>query len=133
VKILPRIARLLLVLWAGSLWSLLWVAAVLFHLLNDRHLAGSLAARFFQIETYLGLAVAALALVLPGRTRYFWAYFAAALLSVNEWILKRVMHAAQVHGTAAGLSFGAWHGVSALLYVIACLAVLVLVWNEDFR
>jgi len=133
VKILPRIARLLLVLWAGSLWSLLWVAAVLFHLLNDRHLAGSLAARFFQIETYLGLAVAALALVLPGRTRYFWAYFAAALLAVNEWILKRVMHAAQVHGTAAGLSFGAWHGVSALLYVIACLAVLVLVWNEDFR
>lgn len=133
MKILPRIARLLLVLWAGSLWSLLWVAAVLFHLLNDRHLAGSLAARFFQIETYLGLAVAALALVLPGRTRYFWAYFAAALLAVNEWILKRVMHAAQVHGTAAGLSFGAWHGVSALLYVIACLAVLVLVWNEDFR
>jgi hypothetical protein len=52
---------------------------------------------------------------------------------MNEWILKRVMHAAQVHGTAAGLTFGAWHGVSALLYVIACLAVLVLVWNEDFR
>jgi len=133
VKILPRISRLLLVLWAGSLWSLLWVTAILFRLLSDRHLAGSLAARFFQIETYLGLAVAALALVLPGRTRYFWAYFAAALLAMNEWILKRVMHAAQVHGTAAGLSFGAWHGVSALLYVIACLAVLVLVWNEDFR
>jgi hypothetical protein len=133
VKILPRIFRLLLVLWAGSLWSLLWVTAVLFQGLSDRHLAGSLAARFFQIETYLGLAVAALALVVPGRTRYVWAYFAAALLATNEWILKRVMHAAQVHGTAAGLSFGAWHGVSALLYVIACLAVLVLVWNEDFR
>ena len=133
MKILPRISRLLLVLWAGSLWSLLWVTAVLFQLLNDRHLAGSLAARFFQIETYLGLAFAALALILPGRTRYFWAYFAAALLAMNEWILKRVMHAAQVHGTAAGLTFGAWHGVSALLYVIACLAVLVLVWNEDFR
>jgi Domain of unknown function (DUF4149) len=133
VKILPRISRLLLVLWAGSLWSLLWVAAVLFRLQSDRHLAGVLAARLFQIETYLGLAAAALVLVLPGRTRYFWAYFAAALLAMNEWILKRVMHAAQVHGTAAGLSFGAWHGVSALLYVIACLAVLVLVWNEDFR
>jgi hypothetical protein len=133
VKILPRISRLLLVLWAGSLWSLLWVTAVLFHLQSDRHLAGLLAARLFQIETYLGLAAAALGVLLPGRGRYVWAYFAAALLAVNEWVLKRVMHAAQVHGTAAGLSFGAWHGVSALLYVIACLAVLVLVWNEDFR
>ncbi len=122
-----------MVLWAGSLWSLLWVAAVLFHAQTDRHLAGVLAARLFQIETYLGLAAAALALVLPGRSRYFWAYFAAAVLAINEWILKRAMHAARFEGTAAGLSFGAWHGVSALLYVIACVAVLVLVWKEDFR
>jgi hypothetical protein len=26
---------------------------------------------------------------------------AAALLAMNEWILKRVMHLAQTHGTAA--------------------------------
>jgi len=123
----------LMVLWAGSLWSLLWIVAVLFHAQSDRHLAGLLAARFFQIETYLGLGVAALAILLPGRTRFFWAYFAAALLAVNEWILKRVMHLAQTHGTAAGLSFGAWHGVSAVLYLMACIAVLILVWKEDFR
>jgi len=122
-----------MVLWAGSLWSLLWVAAVLFRAQSDRHLAGLLAARFFQIETYLGLGVAALAILLPGRSRYFWAYFAAALLAMNEWILKRVMHLAQTHGTAAGLSFGAWHGVSAVLYLMACVAVLILVWKEDFR
>ena len=122
-----------MVLWAGSLWSLLWVAAVLFRAQSDRHLAGLLAARFFQIETYLGLGVVALAILLPGRSRYFWAYFAAALLAMNEWILKRVMHLAQTHGTAAGLSFGAWHGVSAVLYLMACVAVLILVWKEDFR
>lgn len=133
MKILPRISRLLLVLWAGSLWSLLWVTAVLFQLQSDRHLAGVLAARLFQIETYLGLAAAALALVLPGRTRYYWGYFAAALLAINEWILKRTLHLAQAHGTAAGLSFGAWHGVSAALYLVACVAVLALVWKEDFR
>ena len=124
---------MLMVLWAGSLWSLLWVVAVLFHAQSDRHLAGLLAARYFQIETYLGLGVAALAILLPGRSRYFWAYFAAALLAMNEWILKRVMHLAQTHGTAAGLSFGAWHGVSAVLYLMACVAVLILVWKEDFR
>jgi hypothetical protein len=133
VKTLPRIFRLLLVLWAGSLWSLLWVAAILFNLQSDRHLAGVIAARLFGIETYLGLGVAALAILLPGRTRYYWAYFAVAVLAMNEWILKRVMSLAQAHGTAAGLGFGAWHGVSAVLYLIACVAVLVLVWKEDFR
>ena len=122
-----------MVLWAGSLWSLLWVAATLFNLQSDRHLAGLMAARLFQIETYLGLGVAALAIVLPGRTRYYWVYFAVAVLAMNEWILKRVMSLAQAHGTAAGLGFGAWHGVSAALYVLACLAVLLLVWKEDFR
>jgi hypothetical protein len=133
VKTVRGFFRVLIVLWAGSLWSTIWVAATLFNLQSDRHLAGVMAARLFQIETYLGLGVAALAIVLPGRTRYYWAYFAAAVLAMNEWILKRVMSLAQAHGTAAGLGFGAWHGVSAVLYLIACVAVLVLVWKEDFR
>jgi hypothetical protein len=122
-----------MVLWAGSLWSLLWVVAVLFHAQSDRHLAGLLAARYFQIETYLGLGVAALAILLPGRSRYLWAYFAAAILAMNEWILKRVMHLAQTHGTAAGLSFGAWHGISAVLYMLACLSVVLVVYKDEYR
>ena len=126
--------RVLFVLWAGSLWSLAaWVAPTLFHVQSDRHLAGMLAARLFSIETYAGLAVAALALLLPGRTRFVWAYVAAALLAVDEWVLKRFMEQAHAHGAAAGLSFGAWHGVSAVLYLLACIAVLRLVWKEDFR
>ena len=125
--------RVLIVLWAGSLWSTVWVAATLFKLQSDRHLAGLMAARLFQIETYLGLGVAALAIVLPGRTRYYWAYFAAAVLALNEWGLKRAMSLARSEGTAAGLGFGAWHSVSAALYLVACAAALVLVWKEDFR
>jgi hypothetical protein len=126
--------RVLFVLWAGSLWSLAaWVAPTLFYAQNDRHLAGVLAARLFSIETYVGVAAAVLALLLPGRTKFVWGYLAAALLSINEWVLKRIMAQAHDHGTAAGLGFGAWHGVSAVLYVAACLAVLRLVWNEDFR
>jgi hypothetical protein len=126
--------RVLFVLWAGSLWSLAaWVAPTLFHVQSDRHLAGMLAARLFGIETYAGLAVAALALLLPGRTRFVWGYVAAALLAVDEWVLKRFMEQAHAHGAAAGLSFGAWHGVSAALYLLACIAVLRLVWKEDFR
>jgi hypothetical protein len=126
--------RVLLVWWAGSLWSLAaWVAPTLFYAQSDRHLAGFLAARLFSIETYLGLAVAALALMLPGRSRLPGVYVAAALLAVNEWVLKRFMEAARDHGTSVGLSFGAWHGVSAILYLVACLAVLLVIWKQHFR
>jgi uncharacterized membrane protein YhfC len=52
---------------------------------------------------------------------------------VNEWVLKRFMESARAHGSAGGLSFGAWHGVSAVLYVGACLAVLLVVWKENLR
>jgi hypothetical protein len=132
--VLRNAFRVLLVLWAGSLWSLAaWVAPTLFYAQSDRHLAGVLAARLFSIETYVGVGLAALALLGPRRAKFVWGYAAVALLSVNEWVLKRVMAHAHDHGTAAGLGFGAWHGVSALLYVLACLAVLRLVWNEDFR
>lgn len=128
-----KLSRLALVLWAGSLWSVSFVTWTLFHAQSDRHLAGVLAGPLFTIETYLGVAAAVLALLLPGRTRYLWAYVAAALMALNEWALRPVMVAAREHGRAAGLSFGAWHGVSAVLYVAACIALLVLVWNEDFR
>jgi hypothetical protein len=131
---LRKVFRLLFVLWAGSLWSLAaWVAPTLFYAQADRHVAGVLAARLFGIETYVGLAAAALASLLPLRARFVWGYAAAALLSIDEWILKPVMAQAHAVGSAAGLSFGAWHGVSALLYLAACLAVLPLVWKQDFR
>ena len=133
MKIPERIFRVLLVLWAGSLWSLLWVAATVFKFQPDRHAAGLTAGRLFSIETYLGLGVAVLALLLPGRERYRWVYFAAAVLAMNEWILKRVMSLAQAQGSAAGLGFGAWHGVSAALYVLACLCIVVMIYKGEYR
>ncbi len=111
----------------------MWVAPTLFYAQNDRHLAGILVARLFSIETYVGIATAVLAVALPARRRFLWGYFAVALLCVNEWMLKPAMNAAHAHGAALSLSFGAWHGVAALLYMAACIAVVVLVWNEDFR
>lgn len=129
-----RAFRVLLTLWAGSLWSVAaWVAPVLFHAQPDRALAGLLAGELFSIETYVGVATAAAALLLPGRMRHLWAYVAAALLAFNQWALRPVMSQARLHGAAWGLTFGAWHGVSALLYVIACIAVLLLVWKHDSR
>ena len=129
-----KVFKLLFVLWAGSLWSVaMWGAPTLFYAQNNRQLAGILAARLFSIETYVGIATAVLAVALPGRSRFLWGYFAVALLCVNEWMLKPAMNAAHAHGAALHLSFGAWHGIAALLYLAACIAVVVLVWNEDFR
>ena len=133
MKIFARPFRVLMSLWAGSLWSLLWVAAVLFRFGTDRHTDGLIAARLFSIETYLGLAAAVLALLLPNRRRFRLGFLAVALLAVNEWILKRFMSLAQTHGSALRLGFGAWHGVSAGLYVLACLCVLVMVYKDEYR
>ena len=129
-----NVFRVLFVLSAGSLWSLAaWVTPTLFRAQGDRHVAGVLAARLFSIETYVVIAAAVLALLLPGRIRMGGVYAAAGLLAVDEWVLKPLMESARSHGSAAGLSFGAWHGVSAVLYVIACLAVLLVVWKENLR
>jgi len=132
---MARIFRVLLVLWAGSLWSLLWVAAALFQFLSDKHLAGMIAGRLFSIETYLGLAVAAaFTLALPGRGRFRLGFVAVALLAANEWLLTPAMRLAREHGgVVAGLSFGAWHGISAGLYVLACLCVVVMIYKDEYR
>ena len=86
-------------LWVGSLWSLaLWVAPTLFFAQPDRHLAGLLAARLFAVETYFGMAVAALGFAVPGRGRPWAVYVAVALLAINEWVLKRLMEAGACTG-----------------------------------
>ena len=129
---LRRVFRLLLVLWAGSLWSLAaWVAPTLFAAQGDRHLAGVLAGKLFSIEAYVGVAVAVMALLLPGRSKYLLGYLAAVLLAANEWVLRGFMHSAQIHGSALGLTFGAWHGVSAALYLVGCLCVVVMIYKGE--
>ena len=125
-----KVFRVLLVLWAGSLWSLAWVTWVIFHAQGDRHVAGLLVGPLFTIEAYLGVGVAVLGLLLPGRTRWVWGYIAAALMAVSHWALLPVMETARLHGSAFGLSFGGWHGVSMVLYLLASLAALVLVWKN---
>jgi hypothetical protein len=138
-SVTSRALRVSLVLWAGSLWSLaIWVAPTLFYAQSDRHLAGTLVTRLFSMETYVALAVSALALLITARVtaaraRFRFAYLAAALLAVNEWLLKPVMNRAHAEGQALGLGFGAWHGISALVYVTACVLVLLLIWNDDLR
>ena len=122
--------RLLLVLWAGSLWSSVWVALTIFHSQPDRHLSGVLAAKLFAIETYLGLGVAVAALLVHAA-RFRFGFMAVALLLFNEWVIKAFMDQALAQGAALGLGFGPWHGVSALIYLGACVAVVVAVCRHE--
>jgi len=128
--------RVALVLWAGSLWSTVWVALTIFHSQPDRHLSGVIAARLFAIETYLGVAVALFAWA-RGRAarlaapRFRLGFVAVALLLFNEWVLKAIMDQALARGSALGLGFGPWHGVSALVYLAACLAAVVAVCDGE--
>ncbi len=125
--------KLLLVLWAGSLWSTVWVALTIFHSQPDRHLSGMLAARLFSIETYVGVGVAAIAAVRGERSGFGYCYCAVALLLFNEWVLKHFMDRALTAGSALGLGFGPWHGISALIYLLACLAVATYVYQDNSR
>jgi Domain of unknown function (DUF4149) len=126
-------------LWAGSLWSTVWVALTIFHAQPDRHLSGVLAARLFAIETYLGVAVALFALARAARSaalrvhaaRFQFGFAAVALLLFNEWVLKIFMDQALARGSALGLGFGPWHGISALIYLAACVSVAVEVCKYD--
>jgi hypothetical protein len=128
-----KLSRLLLVLWAGSLWSTVWVALTIFHSQPDRHLSGMLAARLFSIETYVGVAVAATAALRGERSRFGYCYFAVALLLCNELVLKHFMDRALTAGSALGVGFGPWHGISALVYLAACVAVAAYVYRDKSR
>jgi uncharacterized membrane protein len=109
------------------------VALTIFHSQPDRHLSGMLAARLFCIETYLGLGVALIAALRGERSAFRYCYLGAALLACNEWALKRFMDHALAAGSALGVGFGPWHGISALVYLSACLAVAACLYQDESR
>ena len=125
-------ARLLLVtLWAGSLWTIGYVAAPTLFARFDRPLAGSVAAALFSSQAWISIACggALLALftqVADARLRLRLQLATAAML-----ILAVVMHfwlqpmMASLRGgmmdEAATARFGMLHGVSALLFLAESL------------
>jgi len=129
-----KLLRLAAVLWAGSLWALaLWVAPTLFRISPDRHLAGVMAGRLFRIQSVLTVALALICLWRLGLGRARGLYLAAVVLITNELVIRWLMNISRAKGHVLGLGFGGWHGVSMVLYVIACLGAVSAVWKDDFR
>ena len=130
-----RLATILLTVWAGSLWTVcVLVAPTLFAVLEDRQLAGALAGRFFAIVAWLGLALG-IVLIVMTRTRPWsqhrrlpqWIAITAGAPVVSEVLLGAMMKNARELGDMQ--RFAVLHGLAAVLFLVACVGALVLVWR----
>jgi hypothetical protein len=137
-RLLSFCTTFLVTLWAGSLWTVCAIVApTLFAILPERRLAGMVAARLFEIETWLGVVVAVLlGGVLAARKAFsggkatLWLILlTAAAPLASELLLGPMMDTARAANDMA--RFGQLHGVSAVLFLTACLSALALVWQIE--
>ncbi|MFL6658793.1 MAG: DUF4149 domain-containing protein [Massilia sp.] len=130
-------ARLLLVvLWAGSLWTMGYVAApTLFATLHDTALAGTIAGSLLRSEAWLSLVVGVLVMGMlavakdvTAQRRKLLLLVAGAMLVgvlVNYLGLWPVMAEARLAGDRS--KFGMLHGISMVIYLVQAVLAGVLV------
>ena len=142
---LLNLARTLLVtLWAGSLWTVGYVAAPLFFItLQDRILAGTMAGTLFRAEAWLSLACGLLLLAIFRADPYLSSRNSCTRLVIGMLLCVLVGHfglqpfmadiraaAAQAGGVmdeAMRARFGLLHGVASFIYLIQSLLAVALV------
>jgi hypothetical protein len=126
-----RLARIVLTAWAGGMWIVCGVVVPgLFWLIEDKKQAGAIAAQFFNAEVALSSLFGLMYWAL--RARFYkseqpWCWTAIGAPLVFFIGLKPLMNAARSAGDMA--RFGQLHGAATLLFLIACVAVGVLVWR----
>lgn len=139
-----RIQSMLTTLWGGALLAIGGIAAPALFSVLDRQAAGNGAGQIFQIEARLSLALAIILFVLERRrvrdaveqgarvsamSGTMLAVLAALFITVfGGFVLHPMIQAAKA-GQPTLLSFGALHGLSAALFWIKALIVLVLAWR----
>ena len=131
---LPAIERILLTLWVGGMWGAgLVVAPLLFSVLDDRSLAGTVAGSLFTVTSYIGLACGGVLLALNG-----WRYRAPnrravlllamlMLIGIGQFILAPLIADLRLQGLADTARFGRLHGPAGLVFLVNCVLGLVLV------
>lgn len=138
-----KLAVALAGIWLGMQVMAGYVAApVLFKSLPKLQ-AGAIAGELFSVVSYTGLVVWALV--------YFIGQRAASVrnlpsingkliavlwlgLAANQFLVTPVIEAHKAQTTnwllsLTGGSFGMWHGISSLIYMICAILALVLVWR----
>ena len=142
---LLNLARTLLVtLWAGSLWTVGYLAAPLFFItLQDRSLAGTIAGTLFRAEAWLSLVCGVLLITifradpdLPSRNackRLVIGMLLCVLVGyfgLQPFMAEIRAAAAQAGGVmdeALRARFGLLHGVASLIYLVQSLLAVALV------
>jgi hypothetical protein len=134
-----RLARTVAALWMGSLCTICALVAPLLFATLERSVAGQLAAKFFHVAAWLGLALAAALLAAaalrsssrdafrPDRTA-LWLIGVSALAPLcSELLVGPLLRHARSIGDMRAL--GAWHGVASALFLVACAGTIALVWR----
>ena len=133
--------RIILSLWVGGMWAIGYLAVpVLFYSLDNRTLAGEIAAPMFKIINGVGLGCGAFLLLSAalsrGRAWYrSWRVgvivVMMAVAAVILFVISPQMAALKAQVAAAGgelgPQFGRLHGISSVLYLLASLLGLLLV------
>lgn len=133
--------RIIETAWLGCLWCTGYLTApALFSVLDDRALAGQAAGHLFHVVTLLSLVCGPVLVLSPPADRRKLLYRGLALaivvlLAANEWVVRPWMDAARLPDGSPGPDFGARHGASAVIYLIASLlgAGLLLVRPRSLR
>jgi len=134
---LARVAEnLIQTVWVGALWSIGYVVAPTLFAQLDSQTAGRIAGELFTIVAWLSMACGALLFLVLRRNTHSNSStilksrlipLMMTLIGASEWIVRPMMEAARLPDGTPGDGFGLWHGVSALLYLLASLLAIVLV------
>ncbi|MGH8742649.1 MAG: DUF4149 domain-containing protein [Burkholderiales bacterium] len=131
-------------LWVGALWAVGYIAApVLFYFLDDRALAGTLAARMYSLVAQVGIGCGAylllFRLVRQGaysiRQGFFWITLLMLLFTLVGYfgvqpIMENLKQPSLVKEIADGAfkdRFATWYGMANVLYLIESALGLALV------
>ncbi len=134
-------------LWVGGSCVVGFIVApVLFHMLADRSLAGSIAGRLFTLMAYLGLGCAVYMLIFRlarfggacFKSGIFWLILLMlALTAVEQFGVQPIIAGLrdqalpkEVMESVFRSRFIAWHGVASVLYLILSLLGGWLVWLQ---
>lgn len=127
--------RIVLTLWVGGLWTTGYVVApALFANLDERALAGTLAAVMFEIIAWIGLACGILLLVInqlrqPRRLNWRALVLVAmlGLVALGQFLLAPMMAELRGAGASDSAAFARLHGAASAAYLLTSVLGLALV------
>ena len=126
-----KIAAVLGAFWLGLQVMAGYIAAPVLFAALPKLQAGALAGQLFDYISYGGLLLWGMAFLLEPRksTALLWL-----LIAANQFLVTPVIEALKTQGSnwllsLTGGTFGIWHGISSLIYLICALLAAWNIWR----